>query len=272
MSTIGAAPRAAISSARAAASRRNGARSRGPKTPEGKARAARNALKHGLRAARHLVLPDEDRAAFAAFEAALLEDLAPDGALQAVLARQVVAAAWRLARADRIEAEILIFRDRGEGDLGVAVTRDANTAHALPTLLRYRGAAQAEFLRALKALQALQAEQAKLARARPDEGATVLAFAPGARRAGSGRLAPAPHAAGGTPRRRPNEPERRGHAARSAATAAGSPDQTASAATAVGPRDRTAPRAASSPVPHPLEPNEPDGAASRDPREARSNA
>ena len=40
MSGSGAAPRAAVavSSARAAASRRNGAKSRGPKTPKGKAR------------------------------------------------------------------------------------------------------------------------------------------------------------------------------------------------------------------------------------------
>jgi len=127
MSSAGAAG-AAATNARAEASRRNGAKSRGPKTPEGKARASQNALKHGLRAGKHVVLPDEDAAAFAALEAALLEDLAPVGALQTVLARQIVSAAWRLARADRIEAEILIFRQRGEADLGLAVTRDGNTA------------------------------------------------------------------------------------------------------------------------------------------------
>ncbi len=62
---------AALSPARAAASRKNGARSRGPKTAQGKARSAQNALKHGLRAQKYVVLPDEDAAAFRALEAAL---------------------------------------------------------------------------------------------------------------------------------------------------------------------------------------------------------
>ena len=50
---------AARSPAQIEASRRNGARSRGPVTEEGKARASRNALKHGLTAMHHLVLEDE---------------------------------------------------------------------------------------------------------------------------------------------------------------------------------------------------------------------
>jgi hypothetical protein len=81
MSSAGAAPRAAVptSNARAAASRKNGARSRGPKTEQGKARSAQNALKHGLRAHKYVVLPDEDAAEFKALEAALIEESAHGG-------------------------------------------------------------------------------------------------------------------------------------------------------------------------------------------------
>jgi hypothetical protein len=99
----GQSPRAAVSvsNARAEASRKNGANSRGPNTLEGKTRSAQNALKQGLRAQKYVVLPEEDAAGL---EAALVAELAPKGALQVVLARRVVA--WRLARADRIETEL----------------------------------------------------------------------------------------------------------------------------------------------------------------------
>ena len=63
--------------ARALASRRSGAKSRGPKTRAGKARSSQNALKHGMRAAKYVVLPEEDAAEFAHLEAALLAELAP---------------------------------------------------------------------------------------------------------------------------------------------------------------------------------------------------
>jgi hypothetical protein len=95
---------AMLSPARPEASRTNGAKSQGPKTAEGRARSAQNALKHGLRAQKHMVLPGESAAEFAALEAALMEELAPAGALQTVLARRIVAAAWRLERAERLAA------------------------------------------------------------------------------------------------------------------------------------------------------------------------
>jgi hypothetical protein len=162
MSNDGAAPRAAVpvSSARAEASRKNGAKSRGPRSPEGKARSAQNALRHGMRALQYVVLPDEDAVQFQALEAALLDELAPEGALQLVLARRVAVAAWRLARADRMEVELFEERRWEDAGVGMALIRDGNGTRSFETLLRYRSAAMAEFWRALKTLKALQAEPA----------------------------------------------------------------------------------------------------------------
>jgi hypothetical protein len=87
------------------------------------------------------------------------------------------------------------------------VIRDGNSGRALPTLLRYRGAAQAEFLRSLRTLKALQAEQAASQPAPVVEAAVVLAFEPGRRRAGTAASAPDPRAGDGVPPREPNEPE-----------------------------------------------------------------
>ena len=209
MSSVGAAPRAAVSvsSARAEASRKNGARSRGPKTAEGKARSARNALKHGLRAQKHVVLPEEDGGEFRALEAAFVEELSPVGALQAVLAQRIAVAAWRLKRADRIEAALLAHRQGRDGDLGLAVIRDANGAGALPTLLRYRGGALAELTRLLRALKALQAEPrahaGAVAEAREPASAPMR---PAAVRPASAAPRPDRAAARAVP---PKEPERR---------------------------------------------------------------
>ena len=145
-------------SARALASRMNGARSHGPRTAAGKAKSVRNALKHGLCAKKLLIVPEEDAAAFEALQAQLLAELAPVGALQAVLAERIVSAAWRLRRADRLEAEVLAFRRDPHGDLGLALMRDGNGTRSFETVMRYRNAALGEFLRAQKTLQARQAE------------------------------------------------------------------------------------------------------------------
>jgi hypothetical protein len=167
MSSLGAALRAAVpvSHARAEASRRNGAKSRGPRTPDGKARSSRNALKHGLRAATHVVLLDEDWDEFRALEGALLAELTPVGAVQAILVQRIAIATWRLARADRLEVEVLAFRAYAGATPGLALIRDGNGTRTIETLLRYRGAALAELTRSLRALQALQAAARAAAKA-----------------------------------------------------------------------------------------------------------
>jgi hypothetical protein len=90
------------------ANRLNATKSTGPRTKEGKAKVALNALKHGL-SARTALLPDEDEEVFAALRAGLLEDLKPSGAVEEVLASEIVDLAWRLQRASRVEAGLFIL-------------------------------------------------------------------------------------------------------------------------------------------------------------------
>lgn len=149
--------------ARAQASRRNGAKSRGPKSDAGKRRSSRNALRHGLQAKRFVVVEGEDEAAYEAFETALLDELAPDGVLESLLVARIANAAWRMQRADWIEADLLDEgsgpdpRERG-GAIGRALIRDGHGPRVFETLLRYRGTVQAEFWRSLAALNALRSE------------------------------------------------------------------------------------------------------------------
>jgi hypothetical protein len=86
---------------------------------------ARNALKHGLSARRAVLLDDEDPAAYAAFERAALEALAPVGQFQADLVARMVAAAWRARRADRLEAGLLQYQRPATTSTDERVRREA---------------------------------------------------------------------------------------------------------------------------------------------------
>jgi len=86
--------------AQTVANRANAEKSTGPRTPEGKAKVAQNAVRHGL-FARAAVLQGEDPQEFAEYREQLLEELYPDGTLEQVLAERVVSLSWRLQRAAR---------------------------------------------------------------------------------------------------------------------------------------------------------------------------
>ena len=95
---------AARSQAQIEAFRRNGARSRGPVTEEGKAKASRNALKHGLTAMHHLVLEDEAPSELEEMTARLMAEVEPMSEMEARIARRLAIAFWKGERAERIEA------------------------------------------------------------------------------------------------------------------------------------------------------------------------
>jgi hypothetical protein len=87
-------------------SRRNGARSKGPVTPDGKERASRNALKHGLTATHHLVLDDEVPDALDALIATVVEETGAASEIEAHLARRLAIALWKGERAERVETAL----------------------------------------------------------------------------------------------------------------------------------------------------------------------
>ncbi len=116
-------------------------KNRGPKTPEGKARSAMNALKHGLRAEKFRLLPEESVEEFVAFAAEIRKDLKPRDAMERQFVEAIVIAFWREVRADRMEADVMSDMppkspDRVHGSN--LVNKPENRA-SLATMLRYRG-------------------------------------------------------------------------------------------------------------------------------------
>jgi len=145
------------------ANRRNALRSTGPRTPEGKAVAAGNALKHGL-CSGQIVVPGEAEDEYEQFAAALMEQLAPAGALEAVFAAGAVQAAWRLRRAVRLEQELMEadFERGASGRTGLGGKLSGPLAQTdkYGRLCRYEAHLQRALYRALRELRGLQAVRA----------------------------------------------------------------------------------------------------------------
>jgi hypothetical protein len=86
------------------ANRANAQKSTGPRTPEGKEKAAQNALKHGL-LARHAVTAGEDTDDYELLRDQLDAELAPVGLVESRLAERIAGLFWRLQRAERLHNE-----------------------------------------------------------------------------------------------------------------------------------------------------------------------
>jgi hypothetical protein len=147
------------------ANRRNAQKSTGPKPPQGKAVASRNALKHGL-TAQDAVISDEERPHFEEALAAFQAEHQPVGPTQALLLEQIVTAAWRLRRLRGMETRLFdlrmqdlakyIERERPEldshGRHAYVFLSDARGVNALTTLSRYETRTERAFYRALHEL------------------------------------------------------------------------------------------------------------------------
>ena len=161
-----------VSAEQLAANRRNAENSTGPKTPEGKEIASRNAIRHGL-LARDLVLEGESREEFDVFAQGLMAHLGPVGHVETMLAEQVVAGAWRSRRVLRVEWELVwqdqhlfitrLGRDPTAEDTGEAATPAGMMAERMvrddtyEKFRRYETSIERGLYRALHEFQRLQA-------------------------------------------------------------------------------------------------------------------
>jgi len=97
------------------ANRSNAQKSTGPRTPEGKATASHNAVKHGL-LAEQVVIHGEDPAEFDLYREGMLAELAPVGGIETLLAERAVSLAWRLRRAERLQSAVFatVYRENAQ--------------------------------------------------------------------------------------------------------------------------------------------------------------
>src|SRR5471030_1209245 len=141
------------------ANRRNAQQSTGPRTPEGKAASSMNAFKTGIDA-ESSVIPGEDAAALAALTERFYHDCQPQTAIESALVDNIIRAAWRLRRFDRIDAEILIYvmEDTNypspNAPIGMAFHQSSSTQSRLQRRINDTSRLQREAIKDLQRLQA----------------------------------------------------------------------------------------------------------------------
>jgi hypothetical protein len=188
--------------AQVSANRSNAQKSTGPRTPEGKAAVAQNAVQHGL-LAQEVVIKGENPGEFELYRDGMLEELAPAGQMESLLAARIVGLSWRLRRAERLQGAAFdtleekkkkpakpIWSDEARGwvfpqtakesedeSLVVArrVVQDFAQARILDRLLIYERRIEHSLYRTMAELRNLRAERREEgAKVRRSEAQTVL--------------------------------------------------------------------------------------------------
>ena len=178
------------------ANRENAKKSTGPRTPEGKARVSKNALKHGL-LAQDSVIPGEDPAEFDRHLATYEDTYLPRNCVEKEIVRQIADSAWRMRRLSRIEATVMTAgiertrvhqetyrpertREGHEGELQLLGAAMLSRTKFLNDLARYDGHLNRRFYRAVELMMKIRREEAKSRQPRPgpqpDNGFDVYRF------------------------------------------------------------------------------------------------
>jgi hypothetical protein len=165
------APKKTRTPAQIEASRRNGARSRGPKTPKGRSRSSQNARTHGLTA--RFVLSQEDQDSFDQLLAGYLQTYEPANAAETQLVSELTRCAWRLERLTAIETALLDIKVEQQRDwikerfrridgtsrVALAFAELADNSSRLSLLCRYEASCRRGLVSATNTLARLQNER-----------------------------------------------------------------------------------------------------------------
>jgi hypothetical protein len=132
--------------AQISANRANAQKSTGPRTVEGKAIVARNAVKHGL-LGEQVIVEGEDRPRFTQHRDGMLRALVPVGEVEVSLAERLIGLSWRLQRIERLQVQAFEALCAGPAEgpagaeeeltLGRIVVQDFSEARVLDKLLMY---------------------------------------------------------------------------------------------------------------------------------------
>ena len=143
---------------RAAVNRANAQHSTGPRTDDGKQRAARNALRHGL-TAHTAVLPTEDPDAYQRHVQQFLDEYQPATATETQLVHDLANTAWRLNRIPLIEADLLARAIDPPSIEDAMKFNIADVHRSLATLGMHGHRLSRQFHKTLEQLRAIQAER-----------------------------------------------------------------------------------------------------------------
>ncbi|HZU27814.1 MAG TPA: hypothetical protein VFA04_19945 [Bryobacteraceae bacterium] len=149
------------------ASRENGAKSHGPKTPEGKLRSSRNAIKHGL-LSEIIVLPTEPAERFLQLSTELEDEFHPSTPFQRLQVESIAACAWRIRRVWALEKTAYKYEAGLMGPCQLPPDEKtyrsframADFTRALELLSRYESRYERQMARAYKTLMDYDPENA----------------------------------------------------------------------------------------------------------------